>query len=40
MKVPQKPPFTGKFYYKEILDDLVKNGKLQAFNDFVQNEYY
>jgi Fic family protein len=40
MKVPQKPPYTGKFDYREILDDLVKNGKFQAFHDFVQNEYY
>lgn len=40
MKVPQRPPYTGKFDYREVLDDLVKNGRFQAFYDFVQNEYY
>lgn len=40
MKVPQRPPYTGKFDYREILDDLVKNGKFQDFHDFVQSEYY
>ncbi|OQP57185.1 hypothetical protein A3860_11525 [Niastella vici] len=40
MKVPQRPPYTGKFDYREILDDLVEKGKFQAFHDLIQNEYY
>jgi Fic family protein len=40
MKIPQRPPYISKFDYREVLDDLVRNGKFQAFHDFVQNEYY
>lgn len=40
MKIPQKPPYTGKFDYREVLDELVKNDRFRAFNELAQSEYY
>lgn len=40
MKLPEKPPFTGSHDYFEILNELKEIGKLQAFTDFIENDYY
>jgi Fic family protein len=40
MKLPEKPPFTGAYIYKEILNELYGIGKLRHFYNFIENDYY
>lgn len=40
MKLPEKPPYTGTHNYNEILNELDQLGKLKAFNEFIENDYY
>lgn len=40
MKLPERPPYTGNHDYFEILNELKEIGKLQAFSDFIEIDYY